>query len=176
MTQEKFLEGVETWSNHRVLLWLALELTKDSSLPVAEFGCGFGSTPFLREYCKINKREFRSYESNEEWAEKCGSKFIADWSSADIYHDYSVVLIDHAPGEHRHEAAAIFRDKAEIVVLHDSEEGGSGNYQFDKIWHMYTYRLNHNKRDGGAGSTALSNKHNLHIYDGHKVGDFLVTR
>lgn len=160
MTKEKFLDNMGTWDNHRALLWQALELTKDSKLPVIEYGAGDGSTPYLRQYCLDANREFISYESNKEWAEKCGSVFIEDWMTADIYKDYSVVLVDCAPGEVRHEIMAVLKDKAEIIVVHDSEDAATG-YMMYKVWPLFVYRKNYNKNGGGAESSMVSNKINV---------------
>lgn len=157
MLKEEFLKDIDTWCNHRVLLWEALELTKDSSFGVAEFGAGHGSTPFLRQYCVDANRTFVSYENDKEWADKCGSNFINNFLTADIYTQYSVVLVDFAPGEHRHEAVAILKDLARIIVIHDSEVGGSGNYMYDKIYPLFKYRKDYNVTEGGAGATMLSN-------------------
>lgn len=157
MTKENFLSDVGSWNNHLVLLWEALELTSSSPYGVAEFGAGTGSTPYLREYCKDANRTFVSYENNKEWADKCGSTFIDSFITANIYTQYSVVLIDFAPGEQRHEAVAILKDLAQIIVIHDSEEGGSGNYMYSKIYPLFKYRKDYNVTEGGAGATMLSN-------------------
>lgn len=180
MTREKFLEGVGSWDNHRVLLWEALELTEntlteDRDYPVAEFGAGQGSTPFLRQYCLENNRKFVSYENNVEWAEKCGSIIIDDWNMADIYKPYSVCLIDHSPGEHRHEAIAILKDLADIIVIHDSEAEATG-YMLDKIWPLFKYRVNCKNINGkGAEASAVSNKIDLSRLAGITFGDFKIT-
>lgn len=158
MTKEDFLKDVGSWSNHRHLLWDALEATSRSMFPVAEFGAGEGSTPYLRQYCQEKGREFFSYESNEEWAEKCGSAFIEDWNKADIWRYYSVVLIDHAPGEHRHEAIAILKDMAGIIVIHDTEPAATG-YMLDKIWGLFKYRVDF--QSDGAWASAVSNSIDL---------------
>lgn len=165
MTQEYFLKDIDTWCNHRVLLWEALELTKDSSFGVCEFGAGHGSTPFLRQYCADANRTFVSYENDKEWADKCGSTFINNFLTSDIYTQYSVVLIDFAPGEHRHEAVAILKDLARIIVIHDSEVGGSGNYMYEKIYPLFKYRKDYNITEGGAGATMLSNY--IQLIDAH---------
>lgn len=157
MLKEEFLKDIGSWNNHLVLLWDALQLTADSQLPVVEFGAGTGSTPYLRQYCADNNRPFLSYENNKEWADKCGSTFIESWQTADIYKEYSVVLIDHAPGEHRHEAVAILKDLARIIVIHDSEINGGGNYMYSKIYPLFKYRKDFNVTEGGAGATMLSN-------------------
>lgn len=158
MIKADFLEGVEEWNNHKYLLWQALELTSNSKLPVAEFGAGDGSTKSLRSYCNINNRQFISYESDAEWAKKCDSILINNWDTADIYIDYSVVLLDHANGE-RSEAAAILKDKAEIIILHDSEQYGNGNYHYKNCWWLFKYKLH--LETGKTGATMLSNKINI---------------
>ena len=157
MNKEEFLKDIGAWDNHRVLLWMALERTKDSHLPVCEFGAGDGSTPYLRKYCSENNREFISLESVAQWAEKCESLHIPNWVTADVYKNYSVCLIDHSPGEHRHEALAILKDKVDILVVHDSEAAATG-YMLDKIWYLFKYRVNCRSIIGeGAEASALSN-------------------
>lgn len=175
MKREDFLHGIGSWDDHRLLLWEALELTKESKLPVSEFGAGDGSTPYLRKYCEDNNREFFSYESNKEWAEKCGSIFVEDWNASELYKNYSVVLIDHAPGEHRHEAIAILKDKVDIIVIHDTEAAATG-YMYVKIWGLFNSRVNCIQKNGkpGAEASAVSNKINLSGLEGISFGDFKI--
>lgn len=157
MNKESFLEGVEEWSNHRYLLWRALELTSNSNLPVCEWGCGDGSTKFLRSYCNINNREFISYENVKEWADKCESTLVDNWDSESLYKEYSVVLLDHAGN--RNEAAAILKDKADIIVVHDSEFKSNGDYGYKKCWWLFKYKLH--LEIGKTGATMLSNRINI---------------
>lgn len=164
-----FLKDVDTWCNHRPLLLLALSLTEGE---VGEFGAGHGSTPYLRKYCEDKKRPFYSYDNNKEWAEVCGATCVWKWSDPDLYRRYSVVLVDHSPGEHRHEAVAILRGGCDIIVIHDSEEGGAGGYMYEKIYPLFKYRLNINRNGGGAGASALSNKIDLHQFSGLDLGGF----
>lgn len=173
MTQEDFIKDVGSWDNHRVLLWLALELTKGSPLPVVEYGAGHGSTPFLRQYCEDAGRTFISYESNAEWAEKCGSIYIPDWLTADVYKDCSVALVDSAPGEIRHEIIAILKDKVDVLTVHDSEPAATG-YMLDKIWILYSYRVN--LKSEGAWASAVSNKIDLTQFDGTLIGKFKIEK
>lgn len=151
MTKEQFLAEVSPYNDHLPLLWLALQQTDGS---VGEFGSGHGSTPFLKQYCLDAGREFFTYDNNQEWCDKTGSKYT-EWDNPEIYRDYSVCLIDHAPGEHRHKALAILKDKVQILVVHDSEPNGSGNYMLNKIWPLFKYKIN--LKSEGAWATALSN-------------------
>src|SRR4051812_43871707 len=122
MTKEEFLKDVANWSNHRHLLWPALEATKGN---VVEFGCGEGSTPYLQRYCIDTKRMFFSFENNFQWAKKCGSTFIRSWEDVTPM-NIDVLLIDHAPGERRWIDIEKYKDEAKIIVIHDSEEHGGG--------------------------------------------------
>lgn len=168
MTQEQFLSSVSSWNDHLPLLWLALQETTG---PVAEFGSGDGSTPYLRQYCEESNREFSSYDNNPEWCHKTGSTFC-HWSDASLYRDYDVCLIDHAPGELRHEALAILKDKVKILIVHDSEPVGSGNYKLDKIWHLFKYKVN--LKSEGAWATALSNHIDVTKWGGQELVGFKI--
>jgi hypothetical protein len=172
-----FLNVTGNWDNHRPLLYLSLELTKDFAngaerTDVVELGSGEGSTATLREYCGRNSRYFNSYDNNKDWAEKTNSQYVEDWDSAPIWQPCGLLFVDHAPGHHRHAAIARMADKADIIVVHDSEEQGGGDYKLDRIWPLFKYRLNYNKTGGGAGATALSNKIDLHQFAGHSLGGF----
>lgn len=166
-----FLKNMNNWENHRVLLWLSLNLTEG---PVIEFGSGNGSTPYLRAYCKDKNRAFYSYDSNKEWAATCGSECVESWDDPLLYKPCGAVLIDHAPGEHRYIAVQKFAGMADIIVIHDSEGGGAGNYQYKKATHLFKYRINYNKSGGGAGASALSNKYDLTMYDKMNLGGFVL--
>jgi hypothetical protein len=172
MTKEEFLIDVQTWNDHLPLLWLALEQTKDSKLPVIEYGSGGGSTPYLRKYCLDNNREFISYDYNKEWAEKTGSTYVENWEQEIIYRECSVVLIDESPGEHRHESVLIMKDRADILVLHDVEEAG---YMYDKCWEFFKYRVNCHKGQGGAEAAALSNKIDITQWGEQVLAGFKIT-
>lgn len=167
-----FLKNISNWNNHRSLLLLAFEL---SNGPVLEMGSGEGSTPYLRSYCKAADRTFHTFDNNKEWAEKTGAQYIENWDliieEALTLHP-GLIFIDHAPGERRHLDAIRLANAADILVLHDTEEGGAGNYMWEKAWPHFKYRLNYNKTGGGAGATAVSNKIDLNKFRGLKLGEF----
>lgn len=165
-----FLKGVGgNWDNHRPLLLLGLKLTTGL---VIEFGSGEGSTPFLRSYCQEYERVFESWESNKEWAAKTGSNYTSSWELPSVYRKCGLFFCDHAPGEHRHIAVKVMAHFADIIVIHDTEEGGAGDYKFEKIWHLFKYRLNYNKNGGGAGATAVSNTIDLNRFRGLSLGQY----
>lgn len=170
MTKEEFLNGVDNWSNHRYLLWEALEATKHLKLPVMELGCGNGSTPFLRQYCSDNGIELYSYDSNKEWADKFNAGYVDDWNklphSVNAWiQDYSVVLIDESPGEHRKESLKLLsQGQVKIIVVHDSEPEGwnSSDYKVRPLFSNFKYvKELPSVIRGGAWASALSNEIDL---------------
>lgn len=168
MIQSNFLSNVTPYNDHLPLLWLALEATTGI---VGEFGSGHGSTPYLRQYCVDASREFFTYDNNKDWCIQTGSMLV-DWDEPEIYRDYSVCLIDHAPGEHRHEALAILKDKVQILVVHDSEPAARSGYQLHKIWYLFKYIV-HCKSEG-AWATALSNHIDVTKWSGQELAGFKI--
>jgi hypothetical protein len=167
-----FLSEFNNWSNHRGLLLLGLHLT---SGPVLELGSGEGSTSYLRKYCRENNRRFGSCDNNREWCDKTGATFVTDWElliSEAVTVKHGLIFIDHAPGERRHLDAIALANAADILVLHDTEEGGAGNYMWSKAWPHFKYRLNYNKTGGGAGATLVSNKIDVNRFRGLSLGPY----
>lgn len=158
MNKQEFIGQITNWNNHRTLLWQAL---KNTTGKVVEFGCGEGSTEILRTYCKENGREFISFDSNKEWADKFNSKFVEDWDKLDIT-DIDVLFIDHAPGERRHIDMEKYSTIAKVIVIHDSEPEAPG-YMLDKIWHLFPYKLDW-VVPGGAWTTLVSNHFNVYTF------------
>lgn len=164
-----YLDELNNWNNHRLLLLLGLALTK---YDVIELGSGDGSTAMLEDRCGLDNRSFSSYDSNKEWAAKTGATWIEDWDKADIWHPCDLLFVDHAPGEHRKVAIERMMDSADIIVVHDTEQGGAGDYGFEPVFAKFKYRLNYNKTGGGAGATAVSNKIDLNKFRGLKLGQY----
>lgn len=163
-----FLQNLSNWNNHRPALLLALFITNGD---VYEFGSGDGSTPYLRNYCKANKRHFQSFDSNEQWALKCGSIHVSDWDELDLW-SCAVAFVDLAPGEYRHIMIKRLIDYAEIIVVHDSELGGAGDYKLEPVFNLFKYQLHYNRTGGGAGASMLSNTIDVSKYAGMKLGEF----
>lgn len=165
-----FLQGITgNWENHRPLLYLSLHLNNEM---VIELGCGEGSTSYLRKFCNKADRRFLSYDSDRKWADKCGADWVPDWDEDFPLYHCGIAFIDHAPGEHRIVAIEKFAPYAGIIVIHDTEEGGAGDYKFDTMWHLFKYRLNYNRLGGGAGATAVSNTIDLNRFRGLSLGPY----
>jgi len=167
MKREDFLEDMEEWNNHRLLLWEALKATKGK---VVEFGSGAGSTPFLRKQCKTYNRAFESYDHSEKWSKVNGSKQVSNWDDVNLK-NAKVLFIDHAPAERRWVDIKKYANKVDIIVIHDTEPESTG-YMMDKIWHLFKYRVD--VKSEGAWATAVSNTIDLKGFKGKKFGKYKI--
>lgn len=155
MTKEQFTQITSNYDSHRPLLWAALESTKGL---VVEMGIGYGSTPFLTEYCKERNRELQSYENNQEWYDKMKGefphiKFVKNWDF--VYVRPDVLFIDHAPGERRKVDIYRFSDIAKIIVCHDTEPTADHGYKMRAELKKFKYLIDY--ETDGAWATAVSN-------------------
>jgi hypothetical protein len=173
-----FLKAVTgNWNNHLPLIILGLQLSRRGAtgFDVIELGSGEGSTPLLRQYCTDQQLTFQSFDNNKEWCEKTGAQYIDNWDllidEASTRH-HGLIFIDHAPGERRHLDAIAVANAADVLVLHDTEEGGAGNYMWEKAWPHFKYRLNYNRTGGGAGATLVSNKIDVNRFRGLSLGPY----
>jgi hypothetical protein len=158
------------YDTHRPLVLLGLELSEGL---VIEMGSGDSSTPLIRKYCQIANRPFHSFDSNKEWAEKTGSQYVENWQVQTSWQvPCGLLFIDQAPGQHRWRAIAEMVDKADIIVYHDSEIGGAGDYQYKRIEPLFKYSLHYNRHSGGAGCSMVSNKIDVSAYRGLSLGEF----
>jgi len=161
----EFLKDISNWCNHRTLLLLGLENTAG---PVLELGTGYGSTIHLHNYCEHHKRYLRSFDSNKDWSDKfvhlqsplhdvhCS---YGNWDSMDFnppsgFDRWSVVFVDHAPGERRWVDIKRMANSADVIVVHDAEPGHLG-YALDQAWPSFKYKLDH--PDDGAWTSMVSN-------------------
>jgi len=144
----------------------------NTSGDVFEMGCGDYSTPLLHTIlCKSN-RKLLSTDTSKEWLnlfrylENKNHEFIY----VPVYDDdymlnpqpekwdkvgnkkWSVVFIDHRPGERRKYDIWRFKDNAEIVVVHDTENLG---YGYEPFLNCYKYRYDYKIYD--VFTTLVSN-------------------
>jgi len=175
MTREEFLKNIDNWSNHRILLWPALEAVKGPGKLVREMGCGDGSTEFLERYCDDNNMDLISYDSNAQWADKFNAILIDHWDG--LLHAWklagektAIIFIDHAPGDHRRKALQFFADNPEmfeIIVIHDSEPAGhnASDYQVRELFSEFKYVKDLEAPAPKAWATALSNTIDVTQFD-----------
>ena len=186
--REKFIPTNNDLSYYP-LLFKALEETTGE---IIEMGVGHGSTPLLHEYAVLNKRILESYETEKTWLSKFES--LANqyhtftlvcrecWDSCSNMHpNPSVVFIDHAPGERRKEDLIKFKNCAEIIVLHDTEPTGAGDYRVRPLFNQFQFVVEvmsnaPNPREAGAWSTAVSNSIDITKWVGEQFGKYTVSK
>src|SRR6478736_4062599 len=171
MTREQFIAGYENWDSYKPLLWEGLERTTDD---IIEMGVGKGSTRLLHDYAIEKERSLFSYDSNPLWINQffnfhheyhsldhvqIEDKGLAmsDWNIVHEKHYLSVglVFIDHAPGERRKVDIALFANKAQIIVAHDTEPNADHGYQMrDEIKKFKYWR---DFETPGAWASIMSN-------------------
>ena len=126
-----------------------LEAVRRTAGPVLELGAGEASTPALHRICEDAGRLLVTVDNQAPWLDRFaplasdGHRFelLADpATTAWLDREWSVVFVDHAPGETRGKAIDLARDAAEIICVHDSEELG---YQLEPILTTFRYRYDH---------------------------------
>jgi len=151
------------YSTHQVPLISAVHQTLGS---VIELGMGHYSTPLLHELCAIRfllsvdcsleyAEQFKYLRTSKHWLMKIKygewDKVWPEWErqSATWYFEsvistkLSVVFIDHADQPNRVENVKFFADKAEFIVVHDSnvrDENGVSSYGYDGVFETFKYR------------------------------------
>ena len=148
----------KAWTTHIPML---LKYVKDADKPVLELGAGLFSTPLLHWMCKENGVKLRTYENVKEYFKFSKSfqssthriRLIDDWDKVENNGTFwSVVFIDHAPAERRHIDAIRFANKADYVILHDSNKNV---YKYDEVYPHFKYR--YDWKECKPFTTVLSN-------------------
>jgi hypothetical protein len=135
-----------------------LTVAAHTSGPILELGCGDYSTPLLHALCKKEQRKLVSVDTDKKWLsyfldlERAWHTFLYvpvyedDWSvnPKPYLWDYvgknvqwSVVLIDHRPGERRVEDIARLRPETDIFVVHDTNQP---TYNYEQLLSTFRYK------------------------------------
>ena len=134
---------------------ILLEAVQRTSGPVLELGAGEHSTPALHAACSEAGRLVVTVDGDEKWLDH----FRHERKMLDLHHqfhyapdpaeteqlcviDWSVVFVDHAPGESRRRAVERAADRAEMIVVHDSEEL---SYQLEPVLSGFRFRYDHRR-------------------------------
>ena len=142
----------------------------NTSGDVLEMGCGDFSTPLLHSICKVQNRKIVSSDTDKQWL-----SLFMDLHSMDhvfqyvpvydtVYPDHQqwekvgnqswgVVFIDHRPGERRALDIVRFRNAADIIVVHDTENPG---YGYEQAFQYFKYRYDYKRYN--VWTTLVSNK------------------
>lgn len=138
------------YSTHNALLLRFLDISEGD---VVELGGGVFSTPLLHWYCKNKGRKLITYEDDIDFynfEKQFKSKghnvvFVKNWDEVDTKTHRGLVFIDHGGkkgiGYRRGEDAIRFKNSADYIVLHDTEEKYNKMYGYDEVWKNFKYRL-----------------------------------
>lgn len=126
--------------------------------PILELGSGDYSTPLLHALCAKNKRLLVSTDTDKKWLdlfmdlERSWHTFVYisvyeddyqlnpkphKWDSIGNDIHWSVVFIDHRPGERRVEDIIRLRKNTDIFVVHDTHEP---SYGYEPTLSSFKYR------------------------------------
>lgn len=182
MTETPFFRDVTNAVNHRILLYLALEETRLSALPVLAIGIEAQTTRLLHDYCEAAGRVLVSLEEDifatsrlRDMASKRHEIVCSAWETAPIEArgPWSVAVMNHAPGERRKDDVMRLKDRCEVVVVHDTEPNADMGYQFSTIWNHFRWKVD--VKSDGAWASAVSCTLDLSAWRGTRVGPYVVT-
>lgn len=131
------------WTTHMSVLIKAIQCSKGT---VAEVGAGPFSTPLLHWLCKEMKRQLVTYENDEMYYNYARAfqsplhkiRRIENWDRMDFNTHWGLVFIDHHPNERRGVDVINFKDMADYIVMHDTNQ--DVKYGFDKAWEHFKYK------------------------------------
>ncbi len=145
-------EPISVMATHLPLLTRAFD---ESEGPILEMGTGYFSTLYLDWLCSAFGRKLVSYESGEYWGKRAKRKYESDYHEINVIEDWNdakiddthwgVAFIDHSPKGRRHIDVLRLADKADYIVIHDTEPESERLYHFDKVWWRFKYRFDHKK-------------------------------
>ena len=153
--QKNRVPGDSRYGTHMIPL---ITVVVNTSGPILELGCGDFSTPLLHALCSKTKRYILSTETSYSWL-KLFMDLQTDWHEflhVSVYEDdwqlnprpelwdnignqkhWSVVLVDHRPGERRVIDIMRLRKNTDIFVVHDTEQL---SYGYESVLKSFKYR------------------------------------
>lgn len=138
--------NTKPWSTHIPILLKAVNLTDKD---VLELGSGPSSTPLLHWVCKYKNSRLYTVEEDKDWfawANRFHSNqhkivSIDDMEKLPIKQQWGVVFVDHS-AMRRAKDIIRFKNNADYIVIHDTEQGKFYNY--DGVWkhfkNIYTWK------------------------------------
>jgi hypothetical protein len=124
---------------------LLIQAVHQTTGPVLEMGTGDASTVCLHALLAGTGRKLYSVDDQPDWIDRYDS-LRTDWHAISRVQwcdftlpeeHFGAVLIDHAPGHYRVDAAIRLKDKADQVVVHDTDAA----YGWERLWKSFRYRV-----------------------------------
>ncbi len=118
-------------ATHQPVLWAVAHIARG---PIAEFGCGNGSTPLLHEIASKLELRVVSLDNNAEWLDRFRPdlesplhefRLVDDWAAElakpEWGERWGLVFVDQDPFDARAMTVARVRESADYVVVHDDD-------------------------------------------------------
>ena len=130
--------------------------------PILELGCGWYSTPLLHEIARGQRRTLYTYDNAPEWL-AAFKPFEGEWHKlievewwGDVLFGayYGLVFVDNGQPIEREYLIRRLIDKADVFVMHDTEEKRA--YGYGRTLAMFNYRWTDTSQP--AHTTVASNK------------------
>jgi len=135
-----------SWGSHLVPLMACITATRGA---VLEVGVGYWSTPLLHAYCAAAGRTLVSIDEDKAWVERFKEYHIGRHEVSHANYDqrlaelaarqWSVVFLDGSPGHRRADQAMLFRESANLIVIHDYS-GQEVSFPFRAVKDKWPYR------------------------------------
>ena len=149
-------ESDNDWDSHRPALWLACENTTGK---IIEAGMGHGSTKLLES---LVSRSIGHYDNNKQWIydlreSYLASTYVINWLDEGLFgENIGLLFVDLAPGEVRKDVIEKYKDKAKVIVVHDTEPGANYVYGMADVLGTFKYRINYTP-EGKPHTSIVSN-------------------
>lgn len=168
LMRNSFSLGMNGYGTHLPILVSIAGLTEG---PILELGAGVYSTPILHEMCVPKKRPITTCEQNPSWF-KSVSKYqndwhkmllVDNWETCEVFNgqQWDVVFVDHNPSIRRHVDIRRLKNKAQYMVVHDTDNPG---YQYEPVLGEFKYRYDYKKME--PWTTVVSNFNKLDFLKG----------
>ena len=151
-------------ASHMELLTRIFSVSKGD---VLELGAGYFSTTLLHWLSEVSDRWVLTVESDPKWYNRIKKyqtknhdiKFVNDYDELKANHNWGLVFIDMKPAERRGIDIERFKNKADYIVIHDTEPEKEDSYQLSNVLSQFKYRYDYTKYH--PWTTVVSNTKNL---------------
>lgn len=148
--QNKFQEK-SSYASHLPVIVRVVEATQG---PILELGMGLFSTSLLDLLCRESQRPLVSYDNdpvwfkeNQNWESGYHQVHLVDnYDQADIEHTHwSVALIDHKPARRRITEIKRLTNRADYLIVHDTEAEWDKAFKYSLIYPLFEYRFDYTR-------------------------------
>jgi len=157
---------MDIYATHIPMLTAILARAVESNSPILEMGCGHYSSYALSAFSKVTGRKVVTLDEKQDWIKDFKHlatdlhtfQWVHKWEQCAIIDEYkwSIVLVDHAPGERRKFDIKRLANNADYLIVHDTEEAG---YKYEPTLNKFKYRYDYNIVR--PWTTVVSNFYNL---------------